>query len=105
MVLEAQKIATEYSDGSVKTPGNEAQSIYQELLELEEQRTKMDARRDYLESCLKLSMGKAEDLEGIALWRTQIRTLLDQSALKREEPETFGRYLKESKSRPFRLKK
>lgn len=50
MVLEAEKFAAEDSDGSVKTPGNEAQSIYQELLELEEQRTKMDAQRDYLES-------------------------------------------------------
>jgi len=105
VVLEAEKIAAEDSDGSVKTPGNEAQSIYQKLLELEEQRTKIDAQCDYLESCLKLLIGKAEALEGIALWRTQIRTLLDQSTLKREEPDTFGRYLKESKSRPFRLKK
>jgi hypothetical protein len=41
----------------------------------------------------------------IASWQTQISTRLDQSALKREGPETFGRYLKESKSRPFRLNK
>ena len=105
VILEAKKIAAEDSDGSIKTPGNEAQSIYQELLDLEEQRAKLDARRDYLESCLKLLIGKAETLEGIASWQTQIRTLLDQSALKREEPETFTRYLKESKSRPFCLKK
>jgi hypothetical protein len=105
VVLEADKIAAEDSDGSVKTPGNEAQSIYQELLELEEQRTKLNARHGYLESRLKVLIGNAAVLEGIASWRTQIGTRLDQSALKREEPETYGRYLKESKSRPFRLNK
>jgi hypothetical protein len=105
VVLEAEKIAAEDSDGSVKRPGNEAQSIYQELLELEEQRAKLDARGEYLESCLKLLIGKAELLEGIASWRTQIRSLLDQKALKREEPEMFARYQKESKSRPFCLEK
>jgi hypothetical protein len=105
VVLEAEKIAAEDSDGSVKTPGNEAQSIYQELLEVEEQRAKLNARHGYLESRLKVLVGKAAVLKGIASWRTQISTRLDQSALKREEPETFGRYLKESKSRPFRLNK
>jgi len=105
VVLEAEKLATEESDGSVKSPGNEAQSIYQELLELEEQKAKLDARGEYLESRLKLLIGKAERLEGIASWRTQIRSLLDQKALKQEEPETYDRYLKESKSRPFKLER
>jgi hypothetical protein len=105
VVLEAEKIAAEDSDGSVKTPGNEAQSIYQELLDLEEQKAKLDARREYLVSCLKLQIGKAESLEGIASWRTQISALLDQSTLRQEQPETFARYLKESKSRPFYLKR
>jgi hypothetical protein len=105
VVLEAEKIAAEDSDGSVKSPGNEAQSIYQELLEVEEHRAKLNARHGYLESRLKVLIGKAAVLEGIASWRTQISARLDQSALKREESETFGRYLKESKSRPFRLNK
>jgi hypothetical protein len=105
VVLEANKIAAEDSDGSVKTPGNEAQSIYQELLELGEQTARLNARREYLEGRLKVMMGKAAVLEGIASWQTQINTRLDQSALKQEEPETFDRYLKESKSRPFRLNK
>jgi len=105
VILDAKTIAAQDSDGSVKTPGNEEQSIYQELLVLEEQSAKLDMRRDYLESRLKVAIGTAEVLDGIAVWKTQTSTRLDGSALKQQEPETFGRYLKESKSRPFRLQK
>jgi hypothetical protein len=77
-----RKIAT----GSVKTLGNEAKSIYQELLELEEQTAKLNARHEYLESSLKVLIGKTALLEGIASWRTRISTSLDRSALKREAP-------------------
>lgn len=105
VVLEAEKIAGEDSDGSEKAPGNEEQSIYQELLELKEQRAKLEARYDYLESQLKVLMGVAQVLEGIAVWKTQIGNHLDQSAFRLQEPEMWGRYQKQSKTRPFRLEK
>ena len=105
VILDAKTIAAQDSDGSVKTPGNEEQSIYQELLELEEQSAKLDMRRDYLESRLKVAIGTAEVLDGIAVWKTQTSTRLDGSALKQQEPATYCRYLKDLKSRPFRLSK
>ena len=105
VIRDAKTIAAQESDGSVKTPGNEEQSIYQELLELEEQSAKLDMRRDYLESRLKVAIGTAEVLDGIAVWKTQTITQFDVPALKQQEPATYSRYLKDSKSRPFRLSK
>jgi hypothetical protein len=100
---EVQRLAEEESDGRLLKPGSEEWSLYEKLLEVREAQDHYGVQRDLLENKLKLAIGGADGLEGIATWRTQERRDFDGARLKLERPELFEAYLKLSRLRAFRL--
>lgn len=104
-VEQAREVAAEAPDGSVKEPGNSDIAIHQELLKIEEQMALLDSRVDYLVSELKIGMGAASELRGIATWNAITSKRLDSTALKEELPDVYEKYLKTSTSRTFKLEK
>jgi Meiotically Up-regulated Gene 113 (MUG113) protein len=100
---EVKRLAQEESDGLVLKPGSAEWSIYENLLEVREAQDHYAFQRELLENKLKLTIGTAEGLEGIASWKTQERRQFDEASFKLERPELFQTYVKLSRLRVFRL--
>jgi hypothetical protein len=84
-------------------PGDPEWSIYSEFLAVREEEDAARFQRLLLENKLKIAIGKAEGLDGIATWRSQAVERLDQLAFKFAEPQIFGKYVKTSRVRVLRL--
>jgi hypothetical protein len=116
VLLEAERMQQEDSDGLIKIPGNAAISMHQEMLEVAEQIRRLQSmmmeqvaglqsRYDFLEAELKVTMGTAAELKGIATWKSGVRNRFDQTAFKEAEPKLYEQYKTQSRTRTFRLVK
>ena len=72
---------------------------------VEEQIAGLESRHIYLEAELKVTIGIAAELRGIATWKTGARSTFDQTAFKEAEPKLYEQYKKQSRTRTFRLVK
>jgi predicted phage-related endonuclease len=104
MIEQAKDVGTE-DDGSIKEPGNAALAMHQELREIEEEMARLDSRVEYLVAVIKMDMGTASELRGIATWRAVTSDRFNSAAFKAEHPDIYEKYLLTSISRVFRLKK
>jgi hypothetical protein len=100
---EADRLAEEQSDGVLLKPGDAEWSLYRHLLAAREEEDAFNYQRQLLENTLKLAVGRADGLEGIATWRTQWVERLDQTVLKAAEPDIYRKYAKTTRIRAFRL--
>ncbi|MDP6245721.1 MAG: YqaJ viral recombinase family protein [SAR324 cluster bacterium] len=64
---------------------------------------KLEQRKKALENRLKFEIGEAEGIEGICSWREYQRECLDNKLFRKEHPELFSRYKKQSTQRRFKL--
>jgi hypothetical protein len=101
---EAERLAKEESDGRVLQPGDAEWDTYRRLVEVRVAETALKLDRVRLETELKLAIGTAAGLERIATWRTQSTRTLDEARLKIAEPTLYESFLRESRSRVFRLR-
>jgi hypothetical protein len=101
--MEADRLAEEETDGVLLKPGDTEWSIYSRLLVAREEEDSYRYQRQLLENKLKIVIGRAEGVDGIATWRTQAIERLDQAALKATEPDIFRMYAKISRIRVLRL--
>ncbi len=63
----------------------------------------MAFEKEVLVNKLKIRIGAADGIEGVATWKSLVFIRFDQTRLKEEEPENFQRYQSESKQRSFRI--
>ena len=101
--MEADRLAEGETDGVLLKPGDTEWSIYSRLLVAREEEDTYRYQRQLLENKLKIVIGRADGLDGIATWRTQAVERLDQPALKAAEPDIFRMYVKTSRTRVLRL--
>jgi hypothetical protein len=104
-IEQAKGIGAEEPDGSIKESGNATLSMHQELREIEEQIAQLAVRSEYLVAEIKIAMGTASELRGIATWQTVTSNRFNSAAFKAEHPDVYQRYLSTSISRVFRLEK
>jgi hypothetical protein len=100
---ETERLAQEESNGRLLTPGPVEWSIYRDLLETREKEDRYKYRRELLENKLKLAIGGADGLEGLATWKTESRELFDQASFKRDQPDVFLSYVRIARPRILRL--
>ncbi len=100
---EVERLGEEESDGLVLKPGSAEWSLYEKLLEVREAQDHYAFQRELLENKLKLTIGGAEGLEGIATWKTQDRRQFDAASFRLDRPEMFQSYIKLCRLRVFRL--
>jgi hypothetical protein len=105
MIEQAKDLGAEEPDGSIKAPGNAALAKHQELLEIEEQMARLESRAEYLVAGIKINMGTASELRGIATWQAVTSNRFNSAAFKAEHPDVYEKYLSTSISRVFRLEK
>jgi hypothetical protein len=104
-IEQAKQFGAEEPDGSIKEPGNAALAAHQELREIEEKMAQLDSRFEYLISELKIMMGTASELRGIATWQAVACNRFNSAAFKAEHPDIYEKYLSKSISRVFKLEK
>ncbi len=100
---EADRLGEVETDGRLLQPGDREWSLYSRLLVAREEEDTSRYQRQLLENKLKIVIGRADGLEGIATWRNQAVERLDQAALKAAEPDIFRTYVKTARTRIFRL--
>ena len=106
------KIAADYEkenpDTSIVEADEEAIEIYEKLKEVKENYKLLTKEKEELENMLKEKIGSNTDLMSglniLATWRPQTRISIDTLKLKEEIPETYLKYVKETKTRTFLLK-
>lgn len=83
--------------------------IYGELLKVRESQDRLKMQREFYESKLKISMGRAFSLEGIATWKGQWRHSFDLQAFRVAEAdlyaEMYRRFGTESYKRFLRIQR
>ncbi len=100
---EAERLATEESEERLLSPGGTEWELYRQLLETRAAEDYLAFERERVEVELKLAIGTAAGLEHIAAWKTQTRHATDCEALRLQEPEIYERFLRETRSRVFRV--
>jgi Meiotically up-regulated gene 113 len=100
---EVERLGKEESDGRLLTPSSEEWSMYRELLDVRADQDSCEVQRRLLENKLKLAIGRADGLAGIASWRTEDREKFDVGGFKVMHPEMFGSFVSIARTRVFRL--
>jgi predicted phage-related endonuclease len=80
-------------------------AMHREWLEIEEEKALLEFRQKYLVAGIKIDMGTASELRGIATWETVTSNRFNSTAFKADHPDLYEKYLKTSISRTFKLEK
>ena len=104
-IVQAEDLDAEDPDGSIKEPGNEAIAMHYEMLEIEQQMARLQARQAYLIAGIKITMGTASELRGIATWDNVVSNRFNSAVFKAENPDLYEKYREPSVSRVFKLEK
>jgi Meiotically up-regulated gene 113 len=101
-VSEVKVLEQAESDERVLPVTADVGETFQRLLEARHAEARAKRERQRYEIQLKLTMGTAGDLGGLATWKSELWHRLDGPALKAEEPRIYARFEVEKRRRPFR---
>jgi hypothetical protein len=101
---EVERLAAESCEDRLITPVADDWAAYAQLLRARETHDRATHARNRLEWTLKLRIGTAYGLDGIATWRTITAKRFDAEAFGRDHPDLHNAYLRESHSRRFDLR-
>lgn len=100
---EAEQYKECEPDGTIRQPDDELTEIYRELCRVKDDIAGLKFEKEMLENKIKSKIGNADGVEKIAYWKIQIRNVLDKQALKEQHPDIYQQFLKEARTRIFRL--
>lgn len=100
---EAMRLAGVESDGRMLEPTADDSARREEVAKLLEQEAILKARREKIYDEWKVSIGTADGIKGVATWRSQEVSRLDQRALRMDHEDLYHRYLTSSTQRPFKV--
>lgn len=105
--IPAQKAVETLSQQSCQSkvliPGDREREIHRRLRELREEEYRIARRRELLELELKIMIGSASGLDGLALWKAQNQSRFDQTLFKSDHPDTYRAYVRSKLVRRFQL--
>ncbi|HEU5403106.1 MAG TPA: hypothetical protein VFU86_17245 [Terriglobales bacterium] len=105
--IPAQKavetLSQQQSEAQVVSPGDRERDIHRRLRELREEEYRIARRRELLELELKIMIGTAAGLDGLALWRSQNQSRFDQLKFKSDNPSLYRDYVRAKLVRRFQL--
>jgi transcriptional regulator of heat shock response len=100
---EAERLCHEQSDSRVIEPTETQQETYRRLLKAREEHDALALECERLETELKLAIGTAAAMDGVASWKTQTMHKFDSTRFSEEHPEMYEEFLHETHTRVFRL--
>lgn len=98
---EVEHLAQAESEDRLLQPGDAEVDAYEKLLEARHAEDSARRERERLEMKLKLAIGTAGGLGGLATWKTEVAREFDTLALKDAEPEIYTRFIREKRRRRF----
>ncbi|HZL65964.1 MAG TPA: GIY-YIG nuclease family protein [Candidatus Limnocylindrales bacterium] len=103
MEKAAKQLGGQQNEPRVVNPSDREREIYRELREVREQEFRLMMRRELLENELKVVIGTAAGLLGIASWKSHKQRTFDHAKFKVENPSMFRDYLCEKLKRRLLL--
>ena len=100
---EAERLAKETSDGVLLMRGEPEFEHYRRYLESREGEDSCRLERERHEIELKLAIGKAGGLKGLATWKSHEVKRFDEATFKKAEPKLYEEFVRISFQRTFRL--
>lgn len=100
---QAKQLATEVSEERLIRPSAIELELYQRLLYVTADHKMLTLSKQRLETELKLVIGKAAGLEGLAMWKSSTMRRFDLAKFKISEPALYGSYVVPRHQRSFRL--
>jgi hypothetical protein len=100
---QADELSKEETDpGSlVVKPSKADLDIYSKLLEAREAEDRLKVEREFLESKLKLSIGRASSLEKIATWKGKWTSRFEISVFRETEPDLYAELARRFETRSY----
>jgi len=99
----ADRFCHQQNESRVVAPSDRERDIYRELREIRQQQYRLEKQRELLESELKIVIGTASSLEGVASWKSHVKPHFDRTQLKVDNPAIFAKYTREQIERRFDL--
>jgi hypothetical protein len=96
------QLAKEESDGRQLAPGEREWDLYHQLLRVREEQYRLSIVEQRIEDDLKLAMGTAAEITGIATWRTESRMTFVTKEFRVKHDDLYREFLRESRSRKFK---
>lgn len=95
------------TDGAVEaTPG--AYALYTELNQVRDRKDELETREEYLKTRLKEKLGESERLvcggKTLISWKSSTQNRLNTSEFRKDHPELYRKYIKQTKTRRFTVK-
>lgn len=98
---EAARLAHEDCDGSIVKPGDADWEAYRRLMLAREAEYRAGAEKVRLENQLKLRIGRAAELEGVATWRAHRQRKFDEAEFKAANPDLWDDFRRVRRVRRF----
>ncbi len=103
--LEVENLAKQPTSDQMLTPGRTALDVYHELLKVREQYYEMQNKKEHLENRLRLLIGTASGLAGVATWKMEEWALFNRTKFQIDHPELYEFYCEKSYVRKLKLLK
>lgn len=100
---QAARVAQAVSDEPLREPDAAERAWIERLLEVREAENRITLERARLEAELKLALGKAAGLAGLATFKTETLEKFDESAFRAAHPTLHAAFVRTSRRRPFKL--
>ena len=98
---EVARLADAQSEDRQVIPGERDLELHRRLRDVREALDTLQIEKEHIENQLKLTMGTAEVLVGVATWRSVESPRLDQERLRADHPDLCAEYVIKTRSRRF----
>jgi hypothetical protein len=88
-----EQLKTQTSSNRLVAPERRHGELCRQIRELREQEFRISKRRELLENELKVAIGTAAGIEGLATWRSHVQNSFDRERFKAEHPDMFNSYV------------
>ncbi len=89
---------------AILQPGDDEWEMHRRLLQVREAEHGLVIERTRFENELKLVIGTAAGLDGIATWKSHSVKKFDEASFKRTEPDLYEAFVREARTRKFLLR-
>jgi hypothetical protein len=101
---EADALAAQVSNGTVLTPDAAIRELYQERLRLKQIEWEAKHEGERIDAELQLFIGAADELTGVATYRSGLTPGFDEARFRLDYPERWESYQIMRHTRPFRIR-
>jgi hypothetical protein len=101
---QANALTEQESDGTTMTPDAAVMELYRERLRLKQFEWAAKHEGERIDAELKVMMGTADELTGVAVYRSGLTSDFDERSFRADDPERYDRYVITRPTRAFKIR-